>query len=173
MKQISIIGAACENLPEEVCQLAKSVGKELARGGFIVMTGSSKGVGINAVKGAKSVGGMTVGISPAANEQDLNNYDTSNEFLDVVIYTGSGYKGRNVTLIRSADAVVSIHGGFGTLNEITIAHGEQKPIVVLDGSGGASDLAREIFNKLSPTYPLFAIARTPEEVIERLTEFFT
>jgi hypothetical protein len=65
-----------------------------------------------ACRGAKESGGTTVGILP----------DTGggNPFLDVVIRTGMGY-GRNVVLVQSADAVVAIGGGYGTLSEIALA----------------------------------------------------
>ena len=72
-----------------------------------------------ACKGAKERNGLTVGIIP-----DIGN---GNQFLDVVIRTGQGH-GRNVLVVTSADAVIAIGGGYGTLSEIAIALRIQRPI---------------------------------------------
>src|SRR6266545_4624709 len=63
---------------------------------------------------------------------------------DVIIYTGFGYKGRNVINVRTADIVLIVGGATGTLNEFTIAYDEGKIIGVLEGSGGVTDHIREI-----------------------------
>ena len=65
-------------------------------------------------KGARSVNGRTIGILPGDDKSDANPY------VDVVIATGMGI-GRNLIIVRSADAVISINGGFGTLSEISFA----------------------------------------------------
>ena len=65
-----------------------------------------------ACKGAKEMGGMTIGILPDRGK--------GNPYLDVAVRTGMGYA-RNVILVESADAVVAIGGGYGTLSEIAIA----------------------------------------------------
>jgi uncharacterized protein (TIGR00725 family) len=56
--------------------------------------------------------------------------------MDLIIYTGADYSGRNLILTRSADAVIEICGRVGTLNEFTIAFEDQKPIGILLGTGG-------------------------------------
>jgi len=59
-----------------------------------------------------------------------------------MLYTGMGPKGRNVILVRSADACVFVGGGMGTLNEFTIAFDELSPqcaIGILTNTGGLSD----------------------------------
>ncbi|MBU6447376.1 hypothetical protein KGQ24_00855, partial [Patescibacteria group bacterium] len=60
---------------------------------------------------------------------------TSN--MDIIIYTGFDYSGRNLLLTRSSDAVIEICGRVGTLNEFTIAFEDKKPVGVLLGTGGA------------------------------------
>jgi uncharacterized protein (TIGR00725 family) len=63
----------------------------------------------------------------------------------VAITTGMGWM-RNTLVVRAADAVIMISGGIGTLNEITVAY-EDKPTVVLEGTGGWSDGIRDIAYK--------------------------
>ena len=72
---------------------------------------------------------------------------------DVVIYTGFGYKGRNVVNIRSSDIVVILRGSIGTLNEFTIAYDEGKIIGILEGTGGVADQVREIVHALAKKTP--------------------
>jgi uncharacterized protein (TIGR00725 family) len=62
--------------------------------------------------------------------------------VDVAITTGMGWM-RNTLVVRAADAVIMISGGIGTLNELTVAY-EDKPTVILEGTGGWSDRIREI-----------------------------
>jgi hypothetical protein len=61
------------------------------------------------------------------------------DYHDLIIYTGFGYSGRNLLLTRSSDAVVTVYGRIGTLNEFTIAFEDKKPQGVLTGTGGTSD----------------------------------
>jgi predicted Rossmann-fold nucleotide-binding protein len=59
-----------------------------------------------------------------------------------MIFTGMGTKGRNVILVRSADACIFADGGMGTLNEFTIAFDEfdhSRAIGILSGTGGLSN----------------------------------
>jgi predicted Rossmann-fold nucleotide-binding protein len=71
-----------------------------------------------------------VGISPAHSlEEHQERYGLPRQGSDVVIYTGFGYKGRNVVNIRSSDIVVILRGSIGTLNEFTIAYDEGKSSV--------------------------------------------
>ena len=60
------------------------------------------------------------------------------DYHDLIIYTGFDYSGRNLLLVRSADAVIEVCGRIGTLNEFTIAFEDQKPVGVLEHCGGTS-----------------------------------
>jgi uncharacterized protein (TIGR00725 family) len=76
----------------------------------------------------------------------------------MIVYTGFGYKGRNVINVRSADIVMIFGGATGTLNEFTIAYDEGKIIGVLEASGGIADHIREIISfcqKACPAVVLF------------------
>ena len=91
-------------------------------------------------KGAKLAGGIVIGLSPAESKAaHIGTYHLPLDYHDLIIYTGFGYSGRNLLLTRSADAVITIYGRIGTLNEFTIAFEDKKPQGVLTGTGGTSD----------------------------------
>jgi uncharacterized protein (TIGR00725 family) len=103
---------------------AQVVGAELARGGAIVVCGGLDGVMAAACRGAKSVGGTTVGVLPETDPQ------RANPWVDVVIPTGLG-EARNALVVRSAGAVVAIDGEYGTLSEIALALRTGVPVIGL------------------------------------------
>ena len=77
-----------------------------------------------ACRGAKEAGGTTVGILPGTDRS------AANPFVDVAIATGLG-EGRNALVVRAADAVIAIGGGYGTLSEIALALKAEKRVVGL------------------------------------------
>ena len=77
-----------------------------------------------ACRGAKGVGGTTVGILPGCDRA------TANPFVDVAVPTGLG-QGRNLVIVHAADAVIAVGGGYGTLSEIALALRHGKPVVGL------------------------------------------
>ncbi len=74
----------------------------------------------------------------------MKTYRLPTDYHDLIIYTGFDYSGRNLLLTRSADAVITIYGRIGTLNEFTIAFEDKKPQGVLTGTGGMSDELQHI-----------------------------
>ena len=102
-----------------------------------------------AAKGAKEEGGIVFGISPAASEiAHVKSYHLPTDYHDIIMYTGFEYSGRNLLLIRSSDAVITVCGRMGTLNEFTIGFEDQKPMGVLEGTGGTADEIRGIVEKM-------------------------
>ena len=77
-----------------------------------------------ACRGAKAEGGTTVGILPGMDRQEANAY------VDIPIVTGLG-EARNAIVVRSADAVIAVSGGYGTLSEIGLALKMGRPVVGL------------------------------------------
>lgn len=121
-------------------QKAEELGRVIVRAGGMVVTGATTGIPDAAAKGAKKEGGLSIGISPAASlAAHVKSYRLPTANYDFILFTGFGYSGRNLLLIKSADAVVIACGGFGTLNEFTIALEDKKPIGVLAGTCGATD----------------------------------
>ncbi|MDR3582113.1 MAG: LOG family protein [Candidatus Pacebacteria bacterium] len=124
---------------------AIEVGRLVAEAGAVLVTGATTGVPYWAAKGAKEAGGIVIGLSPAVSKAaHVKTYHLPLEYHDLIIYTGFDYSGRNLLLTRSADAVITIYGRVGTLNEFTIAFEDKKPQGVLTGTGGESDELKRI-----------------------------
>ncbi len=116
--QIGVIGAgSCD---KEIYELAFRVGQLLAEKGCILINGGLGGVMEASARGAKSRGGITVGILPRRCEE-------ANPFIDIRIATDMGHA-RNMILVHSSDALISVGGEFGTISEIAIALKEGKPV---------------------------------------------
>ena len=109
--------------PDETAQ-AEGVGAALAEAGVTLVCGGLGGVMEAACRGARGAGGLTVGLLPG------DDRDTANPWVSVALPTGLG-EGRNVLLVRAADAIVAIGGGWGTLSEIALALRAGKLVVGL------------------------------------------
>lgn len=114
-------------------ELAKGLGSEIVKQGGIVVTGATTGFPLWAAMGAKEAGGISLGLSPAASEKEhVEVYGLPLDYMDLIIYTGFGYPGRDLLLTRSSDAVVLGCGRVGTIHEFTVAFEDQKPIGILE-----------------------------------------
>ena len=120
MLQVSVIGSGVEH--EE---RAEEVGRLLAQQGATVVTGGRAEVMAAAARGAKSVGGTTIGILPTESRDGVN------EWIDHVVVTGIGHA-RNLAVVASGDAVIAVGGRYGTLAEIGFALALGRPVVVLE-----------------------------------------
>lgn len=117
---VAIVGAtAADPLTRRTAQ---AVGRGLARRGAVLVCGGLGGVMEAACKGAHDEGGATIGILPGDDRSDAN------PFVDVSVPTGLG-EGRNALVVRAADAVVAVGGGYGTLSEIALALRAGKPVI--------------------------------------------
>jgi len=119
---IAVIGGS-ECSPQEA-ELAEEVGHELARQDVILVCGGLGGIMEAACKGASSQGGITIGILPGGNRQAANPY------VQIPIVTNLG-EARNVVVVKSAQAVIAIGGGYGTLSEIGHALRNGIPVIGL------------------------------------------
>lgn len=122
-------------------------GQEVAKRGFILVTGATSGVPFWAAKACHEAGGFVMGLSPAASRaHHIKTYKLPTEFHDLIIYTGFDYAGRDLLLARAADAMVTICGRTGTLHEFTTAFEDGVPQGVLLGSGGVADMIPDILS---------------------------
>ena len=120
---IGVIGySSCS--PEEA-KLAESVGELLAQRGATIVCGGLGGVMEAVCRGAKSKGGLTVGILPG------NNSSTANPWVDIPLVTGLG-EARNVVVAKSAQAIIAIGGNYGTLSEIAYSLKSSIPVIGLN-----------------------------------------
>lgn len=168
--KISVSGAAeTGHCADGALMKAEEVGREAARRGMILMTGATSGIPYWSAKGAKTEGGIVIGLSPAASKiSHVKSYRLPLDYHDLIIYTGFEYSGRNLLLIRSSDAVVIICGRIGTLNEFTIAFEDNKPIGVLEGTGGTADMLRDILERSHRGMRKVIFSRDPAELVEKL-----
>jgi uncharacterized protein (TIGR00725 family) len=120
---ITVIGDSACSAKE--ARLAETVGELLAQRGATVVCGGLGGVMESACRGAKSKGGLTVGILPG---QDAS---LANRWIDIPVVTGMG-EARNVAVVKSARAIIAIGGGYGTLSEIAHALKNGIPVIGLN-----------------------------------------
>jgi uncharacterized protein (TIGR00725 family) len=120
---IAVIGNSSCSLEE--AKLAETVGELLAEQDVTIICGGLSGVMEAVCRGAKSKGGLTVGILPG---QDSS---TANPWVAIPVVTGLG-EARNVVVAKSAQAVIAIGGGYGTLSEIAYALKNRIPIIGLN-----------------------------------------
>lgn len=120
---IAVIGNS--SYSSEEAKLAETVGELLAQRGAIIVCGGLGGVMEAVCRGAKSKGGLTVGILPG---QDAA---TANPWVDIPVVTSLG-EARNVVVAKSAQAVIAIGGGYGTLSEIAYALKSNIPVIGLN-----------------------------------------
>jgi uncharacterized protein (TIGR00725 family) len=118
--QVSVIGSGVEHVAN-----AEEVGRLLAERGCTIVCGGKSEVMAAAARGAKSVGGTTIGILPGESRADAN------EWIDHVVVTGIGHA-RNLAVVASGDAVIAVGGRYGTLAEIGFALTLGRRVVILE-----------------------------------------
>jgi len=122
MRRIGVIGdAVCS---EKVMNLAEEVGREIAKRKGVLICGGLTGVMEGAARGAKKEGGLTIGIIPSESADDAS------PFIDIPIVTGLR-DARNIIVVRSSEAIIAIHGKYGTLSEIAFALKFKVPVIGL------------------------------------------
>jgi uncharacterized protein (TIGR00725 family) len=128
--QVAVIGSGAEHEAR-----AEEVGRLLAERGCTVVTGGLGSVMAAAARGAKSAGGVTIGVLPGESRRDAN------EWIDHVVATGVGHA-RNLAVVASGDAVIAVGGQWGTLAEIGFAHVLGRPVVILEPGWQLEGVAR-------------------------------
>ena len=172
--KIGVMGGAGSDIPQQHIDAATRLGQVIAESNCITITGACPGLPLAAARGAKERGGTVIGISPALSlDEHAYKYASPTLGHDVLVFTGSGLMGREVVNIRSSDIVVIVGGSSGTLGELAIAYDEGKLIGVLTGTGGISDMVRDILatcNKETGSRVLYD--DKPDRLVERLLEIY-
>ncbi|MBU4536519.1 hypothetical protein KJ603_00580 [Patescibacteria group bacterium] len=170
--KLCISGAAeTTHLTPDAIVKTEELGKEIARQGGIVVTGATTGLPLWGAKGAKSEGGFSIGFSPADTEgEHLHFYKLPTEYMDLIIYTGFGYPGRDLILTKSVDAVFITAGRVGTIHEFTIAFEDKKPIGILQGDWDTDEIIETIIEKAHRPNKKIVFDSDPKRLVEKVLE---
>ena len=172
--KIGVMGSGLEkseqHIPKKSMQLAYSVGREIARHNCVLVNGACGGIPYESSRGAKGADGFVMGVSPAENlHEHVHKYKFPVDVYDLIIYTGFGFKGRNVVNVTNCDAVIVVGGHVGTLNEFTIAYDEGMVIGIMRGSGGIADFIDKIIKIVSKkTGAKVIYDRDPHELVKKV-----
>jgi len=182
--QICVSGAASGSTVTASHQLAYDLGKAIAVAGKTLTTGATVGLPWFAAQGAFSVKdreGVSVGFSPASSfREHVTVYRLPTVEFDCINFTGMAYVGRNIHLVRSSDAVITVGGRMGSLHEFATALESQKIIGVLLGSGGLADYiptllqnieAPDVKNVIYDTDPARLVSKIIKALDAKYSEF--
>jgi uncharacterized protein (TIGR00725 family) len=161
-RQILVVGNNDNGCTPELEKLAYDVGSEVAKSNSTLISGGLGGVMRAACHGAQESGGITVGIIP----QDDPSH--ANEFCNIIIPTGMGLT-RDFLTALSADGVIVVGGGSGTLSEICAAYMHKKPIVVLKNSGGTASKYADGYLDHRKNIKIVGV-ETPQQAIKYILE---
>jgi len=95
---------------------------------------------------------LTIGLLPGDDPNDAN------EYIDIAIATNLGH-GRNAVLAKTADGVVALGGGLGTLSEIALALRNGRPTI---------GIRTWRFDRDGRTEPELPLAASPNEALDWL-----
>ena len=143
--QVGVLTTYEERVPEHIRRMAYELGFELARRGYIIITGGDGGLMKDVARGATDAGGIAVGILSHELARVPEDHPYHNPHLTVRIRAEMSYEGRSAIVVASSDVLVVLAGGCGTLVEVAMAYSMGKPVVVLEGSGLLADRLREMF----------------------------
>ncbi len=146
---------------------AKELGREIARQGAVLVTGATTGFPFRVAMGVKELGGTSIGFSPAASEKEhVEVYKLPLDYMDLIIYTGFGYPGRDILLTRSSDAVICGCGRVGTIHEFTVAFEDGKPIGIFEGPWEMGTQLEEIIEKSHRANTKIVSGDDPKKLLE-------
>lgn len=120
---VAVVGAG--DAAGVLYEQAREVGALVAGRGGVVVCGGLGGVMEAAACGAAEAGGVAIGVLPDEDRHRANRY------LTYSVATGAGHA-RNLAVVCSADVVIAVGGGYGTLSEIGLARKVGRPVVALE-----------------------------------------
>jgi uncharacterized protein (TIGR00725 family) len=167
---ICVSGAASGSTVKEAAYRAHETGVAIAKSGHILTTGATIGLPYYAAVGAQSVGGMSIGFSPAVSlREHLRKYRLPSNCYDFINFTGMNYVGRDLYLVQSSDAVITVGGRFGSLHEFTSALESNRPCGILTGSGGTADQIPKLMEALEPPHQNLVIYDDdPDQLVQKI-----
>jgi len=161
-RQILVIGNNTNGCTPKHEKIAYEVGAEIAKSDSVLITGGLGGVMAAASHGAHDANGLTVGIIP---QDDAT---MANEFCDIVIPTGMGLT-RDFLNALTADGVIVVGGGSGTLSEVCAAYMYKKPMVAIRNIGGSVEPYIDGFIDHRENIKIIGVD-TPQEAVKKILE---
>jgi uncharacterized protein (TIGR00725 family) len=163
----AVMDVCCDDIKE----VSKEVGAEIARQGHVLITGATSGVPFFSAIGCDEAGGQNIGFSPAESKiEHIKRYKLPTDPFDIIVYTGSDYVGRDIIMTKSADGVIIVCGRIGTLHEFTTAVECGKPVGILEKSGGMADKIRYILDENRRIKSPIVMERDPKILVEKLVK---
>jgi uncharacterized protein (TIGR00725 family) len=147
---VAVCGESDPQTP--LADLAFELGRGIAQRDAVLICGGLTGVMEHAARGARTAGGLTIGLLPG------DDPDEANDYVRVAIATGLGHA-RNAILARTADGVVAVGGGLGTLSEIALALRNGRPTI---------GIQTWRFDRDRRTEPELPIAANPKDALDWL-----
>ena len=121
--RVAVAGAGTSDA--ELDAVAEEVGRRIAGADAVLICGGLGGVMEAAARGCSAAGGLTVGILPGGDAA------AANPHIRVPLPTGLG-EARNTLVARTADVLIAVGGGWGTLSEVALARKLGVPVVLLE-----------------------------------------
>ena len=168
--QICVSGAAQGQTVEYAHKLARRLGAAIAKQGHTLLTGATSGLPQYAALGAHENNGISIGFSPASSYRaHIHSYRLPFEEFDYINFTGMDYVGRDIHLVRSSDAIITVGGRIGSLHEFTTAMESHKVCAVLTGSGGLADFIPTLIDSIeTPGKESIIFDVDPDKIVERV-----
>ncbi len=133
--RLAVIGG--RQTSARLAEAAETIGREIARRGGVLVCGGMTGVMEAAARGAAAAGGVVVGILPTATAEEGNPHVT------IPVPTSMG-EARNVLIVRTAEAIIAVGGGYGTLSEIGHALNLGVPVIGVETWRATREGDREV-----------------------------
>ena len=164
-RQILVVGNNTNGCTPKHEKIAYEVGSEIAKSDSVLITGGLGGVMAAASHGAHDENGLTVGIIPQ------NDATMANEYCDIVIPTGMGLA-RDFLNALTADGIIIVGGGSGTLSEVCAAYMHKKPMVAIRNIGGSIEPYIDDFLDHRENIKIIGVD-TPKNAVKTILELIT
>ena len=148
-----LVAVCGESDPQtSLTDLAFELGRGIAERDAVLICGGLTGVMEHAARGARAAGGLTIGLLPGDDTNEANPY------IDVAIATGLAHA-RNSILALTADGVVVLGGGLGTMSEVALALRNRRPTI---------GIRTWRFDREGRTEPELPVAASPKDALDWL-----
>jgi len=147
------------------------LGRQIAAHGAILLTGATTGFPMWSAMGIKEANGISIGVSPASSEKEhVEIYNLPLEYMDLILYTGFGFPGRDIIFTHSTDGMLFGCGRIGTVHEFTVAFEDGKPMGILEGSWDTDEVIKQILDNGHRSNANIVFDSDPGRLVEKVIE---